>query len=226
MKILAIDTATDICAVAVTDDLNLITEYRAALKRAHAERIIGAIDIVMQDAKLSISDLDGIAVSIGPGSFTGLRIGLSVVKGLTFDPAIPVVAVVTLDAIAYHGRYYDGPICCWIKAQADEAYAALYEFQGGELQRQSDYQLTTLQQAAEFIPDGALVFQMGMDTLVEQLAGKKQVTMGPPDGSMINALNVARLALPKFRQNIVDDIDTLEPFYLKDFVAKKSNIRL
>ncbi|MBN2012165.1 tRNA (adenosine(37)-N6)-threonylcarbamoyltransferase complex dimerization subunit type 1 TsaB [candidate division KSB1 bacterium] len=221
MNLLAIDTATDICGVAMTDDSNLISEYRAVLKRAHAERLLGIIELVLKDARLSVHELDGIAVSIGPGSFTGLRIGLSVVKGLAFDPSIPVVAVNTLDAFAWQGRYYAGPICSWIKAQSDEAYSALYHMQHGNLQRTSEYQLIKLDEAADFIPDEALVFQYGMPALHEHLPEAKRITMAPSDGSIISALTVARLSVPKFQSGEVDDIDTLAPFYLKDFHAKK-----
>ena len=221
MNILALDTSTDICAVGVSDDQGLRCEYRARLHRSHAERIIGIIDQVLMEANLKVDQLDGFAVSIGPGSFTGLRIGLSVVKGLAFDPPIPVVPVNTLDVLAMQGKYYHGPVCSWIKAQAQEAYAGIYHMQEGRPVLQGDYSLVTLHEAGSFIPANALVLQIGMPELGEAVPKEKGILLSPADDAFISPLHIIRLSLPRFHSGDTIEADALEPNYLKDFKAKK-----
>ena len=119
MKILAIDTATDILGIALTEDTELINESRLNLKRAHSEKLLFTVDKILNESQVTINELDAIAVSIGPGSFTGLRIGLAAVKGLAFATNLPVVSVPTLDALASQPRFYPFQICPLIKAQAD-----------------------------------------------------------------------------------------------------------
>ena len=100
MKILAIDTSTMLGGIAVMDELNLIAETRLNVKSTHSERLMTEIEHCLKQSSLKISDIDVFAVAIGPGSFTGLRIGLSTVKGLSYATGKPIVSVPTLDALA------------------------------------------------------------------------------------------------------------------------------
>lgn len=223
MKILGIDTATDICGVALTEDKTLITEFRSNIKRAHAEKIIYAIDRVLGDVNLKINEINGIAISIGPGSFTGLRIGLAAVKGLVLATNLPVVAVPSLDALAWQAFFWGEQICPLVKAQADEAYAALYHFENGQLIKDSDDQLVTLDALHDLIKQKTLIINVGMKNLLNFIKGdlKKFVVIAPPEYSMTCGYFVAILGLEKFAHQQIEDIDRLEPFYLKDFKAKK-----
>lgn len=223
MKILGIDTSTDICGIALTDDKTLITEFRSNIRRAHAEKIIHAIDRVLVDAKLKLHEIDGIAISIGPGSFTGLRIGLAAVKGLVLATKLAVVSVPSLDALVLSARFWQNQICPLIKAQADEAYAALYHFQNGQLIRSSEYQLITLDSLQALIDQKTLILNIGMTNLQDAITGKlaKLATIAPPEYSMTSGYYVAMLGFEKFNRGDIEDINTLEPFYLKDFKVKK-----
>jgi len=225
MKILGIDTSTDICGIALTEDKTLITEFRSNIKRAHAEKIIGAIDRVLSDVQLKINEIDGIAISIGPGSFTGLRIGLAAVKGLALATNLPVVAVPSLDGLAYQAYFWPAQVCPLVKAQADEAYTALYHFQNGQLIRKSDYQLVMLDALHDLIKQKTLILNAGMKNLPDFIIGEltQLVEVAPPEYCMPGGYTVAISGFEKFSQQNIAAIDSLEPFYLKDFKVKKKH---
>ncbi|UCE04567.1 MAG: tRNA (adenosine(37)-N6)-threonylcarbamoyltransferase complex dimerization subunit type 1 TsaB [bacterium] len=223
MKILGIDTSTDICGVALTEDKKLITEFRSNIKQAHAEKIIHAIDRVLNDVNLKPHEIDGIAISIGPGSFTGLRIGLAAVKGLALATNLPVVSVASLDALVLQAYFWRHQICPLVKARADEAYLALYHFRNGQMIRNIAYQLVTLNSLHKVIKQKTLIINVGMKDLVDFISGDlaNLVEIAPPEYSMTSGYYVAMLGFEKFNQGEIEDINTLEPFYLKDFKTKK-----
>src|SRR3984957_10286387 len=100
MKVLALDTATEACSVALLTDAGVIGVFRE-VGRGHAEQILDMVDAVLAEAGIVLGMLDGIAASVGPGAFTGVRIGVSVAQGLAFGAALPVVAVTTLEALGW-----------------------------------------------------------------------------------------------------------------------------
>ncbi len=224
MKILGIDTSTDVCAVALTEDQRLISEYRNSNRRAHAEKIFPAIDWILNDAKLSINQLDGIAVSIGPGSFTGLRIGLAAVKGLVLATNLPVVAVPSLDAIASLASCWEGQICPLIKCQSNEAYTALYHFENDILIRDSDYLLLNLESLADLIHQRTLILNVGINDLSNYLSGswKDLIILAPAYLCLASGYAIARLGFDRFQHQKIEDVEKLEPLYLKDFKPKKT----
>ena len=224
MKILAIDTSTDVLGIALTEDRTLIAEFRSNIKRAHAEKLIPAIERILTEVNITPDQVDCFAVTTGPGSFTGLRIGLAAVKGLAFATGAPVVSVPTLDAIALQAKFWPNQICPLVKAQADEAYTALYQFENGKLNRQSDFQLITLDNLAQFIREKTLIINIGMKDLPDYIQGElaERVEIAPPAYSMSCGYFVALLGFEKFSRQELEDIDKLEPFYLKDFKAKKN----
>lgn len=225
MKILGIDTSTDICGIALAEDRTLISEFRSNIKRAHAEKIIYAIDRVLSDAHLRINEIDAIAISIGPGSFTGLRIGLAAVKGLAFASQLPVVAVPSLDVLALQAFCWREQICPLIRAQADEAYTALYRFQNCQLIRLSDYRLITLNSLGDVIKQKTLILNIGIKNLQNFVSRELStlVELAPPEFSMTSGYMVVLSGYDEIIHERFEDIENLEPFYLKDFKAKKKH---
>src|SRR4030043_141113 len=129
MKILAIETSTMLGGIAIVDDLSgLIAEVRLNVKSTHSERLVTATDYVLKQAGLKVSDIDVFAVAIGPGSFTGLRIGLSTVKGFSYATGKPIVSVPTLEALAWNFPYCRSPVCTMLDARKKEVYAALFKW--------------------------------------------------------------------------------------------------
>ncbi len=222
MKILGIDTATNVCGVAFTEDERLVTEIRSNFKRAHAEKLIGAINTVLTEADIALNNLDAIAVSIGPGSFTGLRIGLSTAKGLAFANQLPVVAVNTLDALASQAILWQGQVCALIRAQADEAYAAFYRSIGFRQQRVSEYQLIDLNQIEQFIKEQTLMLHVGIRDFNRYLLNTDTnlINVAPEHACLLSGGTIARLGYEKIRSRETEEIDSLEPYYLKEFKVK------
>lgn len=133
MKILAIDTSTTVCSVCVLDREEIVAEYSTAGGKTHSERLMPAIEMLFTHLDFDISAMNGIAVIHGPGSFTGLRIALSVVKGLAFALQVPVVAASALEIAALQ-LPADGLICPALDARRHEIFTCLYEKKAGALQ--------------------------------------------------------------------------------------------
>ncbi len=129
--ILAADTGTAVNTVAVCRDGQILAEATAESPRLHAERLLATVDWVLAEAQLTIHDIDALAISIGPGSFTGLRIGASTWKGLAYAAGKPLVAVPTLDALALLAAPFEGTVAVALDARMQEVFGAIYRFQGG-----------------------------------------------------------------------------------------------
>jgi len=139
MRVLAVETATLAGGVALLDGARVVGQYLLDVRVTHSERLMVAVDRLLADAGWRPEDLEGLAASVGPGSFTGLRIGLSTVKGLALALAIPVVAVPTLDAMAAALPWATLPVCPVLDARKGEVYAALYRWDGAAMRRDGDY---------------------------------------------------------------------------------------
>jgi tRNA threonylcarbamoyladenosine biosynthesis protein TsaB len=219
LNVLAIETATQVCGVALVNGEELIGEYRLNIKNVHVRKLGEAIDRLLTDANLSVERLDGIAVSIGPGSFTGLRIGLSTAKGMALAYDTSLVTVSTLDALAGQAPVEKGSICAMLRARADEHYCALY--------RRANFADTPLEPAAVlktdeleyFIPDDAIVIGNIPQSFRTKTA--KKVKFAPLHLCYPDAYSIARLGLKALLQGDTADIDRVEPLYLQEFIAGK-----
>ena len=127
MKILGVDTSTPIGSVALIDDDNVVAEHTLDIVRAHSSRLMPAIDSVLKWGDITVNDLDGCAVGIGPGSFTGIRIGVATIKSICYAVDKPIVGVSTLEAIAYNLRWSSSIICPLLDARRSETYGAIFE---------------------------------------------------------------------------------------------------
>jgi len=144
MRILGLDTSIAIASVAISEEGRVVAEDFYPRHRTggtfganskHAEIILPLIDSVLQRAGIRLCDVDGIAVSIGPGSFTGVRIALSTVKGLAYAADMPAVGISTLQAIAARVTGFNGIVCPILDARKSEVYAAVFRKQGNQLDR-------------------------------------------------------------------------------------------
>lgn len=141
MKVLGIDTSTPCGSVGLIDNAEILADYLLYLSVTHSERLLGAIEWVLKEARCDIKTIDGLAVSLGPGSFTGLRIGISTIKGLALATGKPVAGVATLDALASQLVTTPYLICPILDAKKQEVYTAFYRYQEGNLpKRISPYQ--------------------------------------------------------------------------------------
>jgi tRNA threonylcarbamoyladenosine biosynthesis protein TsaB len=234
MRIIGIDTATTTASVALVDNGLVISEKSSSGrapasnghgpngKSNHAETILPLLESLFESTGLSLQDINGLAFSIGPGSFTGLRIGLSTVKGLVYGSQLPVVGVSTLLAQAARITDYNGLICVLLDARKNEVYAALFDKEGDALDRLSQDSVTSAAGIIEIIRplandapflmvgDGAAVYKQ---SLLQQFGDRALFQAG--DFSLSAAAAVARLSEQRFRSNDVDDLGSLTPVYLR-----------
>ena len=222
MKILGIDTSTPIGSIALIDDNNIVAEHTLNIIQAHSSRLLPAIDTVLKWGEISPSDLDGCAVGIGPGSFTGIRIGVATVKSLCYAVDKPIIGVSTLEAIAYNLRWTDGIICPILDARRSEIYASI--FHGGtEWQRiTNDLCLPidafldkldnhTSQDAAPiFVGDGLTTYGNEIRERYNKTAYFADPIFNVPRGATI-----AKLGTERLKQGDSDSYWTLVPNYVR-----------
>jgi len=231
--ILGIDTATAVASVALINDGELVAEQNhlkesqaftavSSSKGNHAEVLVPLVQSLLGEADVSLDRLSGIAVSIGPGSFTGLRIGLATAKGIAYDAGLPIVGVSTLHANAARVKNFDGTICALLDARKSEVYTALFEHTDGALRRLSDDALMSIAQALgaareragslEFVGDGAHAYEK---VIIREFGVGATMLAG---GTV--AAQVALLAERQFRDREMDDIGALRPVYLRSSEAE------
>ena len=220
MKVLGIETATPSGGVAIVDENEgLLVSYQLSSSQTHSERLMLTVDEILKKAELKVADLDAIGVSIGPGSFTGIRIGMSVAKGLAYAGNKPLVPVPTLEAIAYR-FFLPGKIMCpLIDARRSEVYAAFFEVidhenalrqVGKDIVDSPQHVLQQISQPAIFSGTGALRYK---DIIRASLGSTAE--FAPPHRILPSPEEVAFLALQRFKENKVADPFTLEPRYIR-----------
>lgn len=218
MKILAIETATVAGSIAILDDTEgLVGEVRTDVKIVHAERLMPSIEWLLSSSMVSVEDIDAFAVSIGPGSFTGLRIGLSTVKGFAYASGKPVAAVPTLDAFARTLPFCSHTVCPMLDARKDEVYAALYNWEDGAVKKimpetavSPGELLKDIKGPVVFMGDGARKYrELITDTLKENAVFAPASRMSP------SASSVAEIAVEKIKHGDIADTVSLTPFYIR-----------
>ena len=219
MPILAIDTATLVSSVALATVDNLLAEITLQTKKTHSELLMPHIAKLMDMAQVAKSDLKGVAVSIGPGSFTGLRIGLSTAKTLAYALHIPVVGVPTLAAMAY-GCPVPGVILApMLNAQKGNVYQALFEWHQGELKEIQPAIVTEVTAALESLSQQERpVVVMGESAVmyrekIEQIG--KNLILAAPHVVIQRASSVAGLGYKLIKQGVRHDVMGLEPLYIR-----------
>ncbi|MFH1624291.1 MAG: tRNA (adenosine(37)-N6)-threonylcarbamoyltransferase complex dimerization subunit type 1 TsaB [Pseudomonadota bacterium] len=224
MKVLAIETATMAGSVALVDGEELVSEYLLNIEATHSERLLLAIDCVTRDSKIPIGEVDGFAISLGPGSFTGLRIGTTTIKGLAFATNKPVVGIPTLDALAENLPFTDYLVCPLLDARKKEVYTALYKRDAENKLRKltSDLALSPvdllkrIREKVVFLGDGVKVYHKLIKEELGDLALFSPLNLMVP-----RAANVARLSLEKFKKNSTLDLRTFTPYYVRRSEAEE-----
>ena len=217
MKILALDTATQSCSVAVIDDNIVTAEITGCSKQTHSRHLMDMINSALKMSGFNIKNIDGFAVTQGPGSFTGLRIGISTVKGLALGLSRPLIGVSNLKVLA--SRFYHSPylICAMIDARKSEVYCAKYRFEKGVLIEKTKEQVTSPEHAVadineqcNFVGNGSEIYK----NLISDILGSK-ACFSPAHTNIVRASDVAILALGRFKQDDYDTIAGLVPSYIR-----------
>ncbi len=223
--ILQLETATTSCSVALAEDGNVITLKEVNERNIHASHLTLFIDEVMQAAGKKYRDLDAIAVSMGPGSYTGLRIGVSTAKGLCFALDKPLIAINTLAAMAEGllGKTSLSPsmlLCPMIDARRMEVYTALFDVNLNEVEK-TQAKILDEHSFDQYIGTYDLVFfGDGAEKCKKLYEKRPNVTFLDFQNS---AIHLSKLALAKLEARQIEDVAYFEPFYLKDFMVIKPN---
>jgi tRNA threonylcarbamoyladenosine biosynthesis protein TsaB len=195
MRVLAVETSTLSGGAALLDSERVVGEYTLDVRLTHSERLMAAIDRLLTDAGWTARDLEGIAVTVGPGSFTGLRVGLSTVKGLALALSIPVAAVPTLDAMAAMLPFASLPVCPVLDARKGEVYASLYRWDGLGMRREWDYLAIAPDELARRLDEPVIVVGGGADAISSLFVRHVQPPRRGPAPAVVGALGHARLAI-------------------------------
>lgn len=225
MKILSLDSATESATCAILDDNRILGEITFNYKKQHSLILMPMIDELFNNTGMSISDIDAFVASKGPGSFTGLRIGMATIKGLSQGTEKPFVTVSTLDSLAYNLAYTDGIICPILDALRDNVYTALYTFNNCELTRISDYMNISLDElitmakekncSISFVGDGVPKFK---ERLIAHLP---KAIFAPAHLNLAKAASLGELGLKLLANGIKDDIYASVPIYLRKPQAER-----
>ena len=216
MLILALETATPVGSVALVSEERSVAGSHFDIGLQHSQRLFVEIERILSAASCAVSDLSAVAVSIGPGSFTGLRIGLSAAKGLCLAGETALVTVSTLAALAARIPYARHPVCPVLDARRDEVYTALYDTSAGRPEaltppRAIAPALLLEERAGEttiFLGDGAVRYR-------DLLGGSPHALYPPSHCARPEAGTVGWLALDRFRAGETADLATAEPEYFR-----------
>lgn len=235
MKILAVDTSTSAATAAIMEDDRLISEYILNINRAHSQKIMGIIQELFNKSGVKPAEIDLYACSSGPGSFTGLRIGASIIKAMAQTFNKPVVGVPTLDALAFNLYNCTGLICPMLDAQRGMVYSSLYSYNCGRLEKLEDLRVIPIEDLIElvkskavpttFLGDGALLFEENLKR------GLEEYYVAPAGSLLPRASSCARKALEMYDKGSFDTYNSFRLTYIRRSQAeveyeKKNEIEL
>ena len=222
MKLLAVETSTLMGSIAVVDGNRILCELTLHVEETHSSQLMPAIDHVLKTVGLAPGELDGFAIALGPGSFTGLRIGMSTVKGLATATSKPVVGVPTLEAMAWGFPFCPHLICPLIDARMKEVYAAWFSSKEGTVVRRSEDLVLPPSVLLEEVAEETLFFGSGAQRYREEITEMMGdlARFASPEIMGARASIVGMLAAEKMNRNEISDTDSLEPLYIRESQAQ------
>ncbi len=225
MKILAIDTATNVMSAAVLSEKKLISEDIIDYKLKHSKTLMPTLDSILKSVELSYFDFDYFAAVNGPGSFTGLRIGLSTIKALAQVTNKPVIPVSTLESLAYNISFSNGIICPILDARREQVYTALFESSNNgtikRLTEDSALYLSELRDRLKGIDKPIFLLGDGVDKYAEDLESFKNLIIVPAYLRTCKASSAGACALSHLDN--AKTYKTIEPSYLRPSYAEEKN---
>ena len=223
MKVLGIDTSGYANAVGITDGEQVLADFVFEAKADSLEKIVANIDFALESAGLALDDIQGLGVGLGPGSWTGIRVGVTVGKILAYSTNKPIVGISTLEVLAYNARDTSILICPVINTGTkDTVYATCYHSQNGNLDRIGEYYVGDVPGLAAMIKEPAIIVSAEAETyskIISQSEGSSGISITTiqdvPRGAAVASLAVTRL-----ERGERDDFLALTPLYLKESTAR------
>lgn len=232
MRILALDSSGLVASVAVVradgHDEELIAEYTVNYKKTHSQTLLPMLDEVVKMTELDLDTVDAVAVAAGPGSFTGLRIGSATAKGLAFALRKPIVAVPTLEGLAYNLYGTESIVCPIMDARRGQVYTGIYEFRGDELHVIEGQMAVSIEELGQklisynrriiFLGDGVPVFR---EALTGRILAGKDIAFAPCQMNRQRAASVAALGIRYYRAGKAVTAAEHRPEYLRVSQAER-----
>ena len=219
MTILAVDTSATAASVAVAEENKLIGEFSINTALTHSQTLMPMVDELLNNTGLSVNDINAVAVNAGPGSFTGVRIGVAAVKGIAFPKNLPCVSVSTLESMAYNMLGNDCIVCSVMDARCSQVYNALFRVKGCTVTRMTDdralsltdlkLELQNIREKVVLVGDGAVLCSEFLNSEFEN------VMLAPFNNRIQTASSVAYAAFEKVKNGETLTSDELMPVYLR-----------
>ncbi|MCR1898902.1 tRNA (adenosine(37)-N6)-threonylcarbamoyltransferase complex dimerization subunit type 1 TsaB [Irregularibacter muris] len=227
MKVLALDTSSIVATAALVDEDRVIGEMIINHKKNHSEKLMPIIQNLLEEVEVEIKEIDAFGVCIGPGSFTGLRIGMATAKALAQVADKPMVGISTLEALAYNLPFSQGSICPILDAQRNQIYTGLYQWKNKELIALEKDQAIGAEEWIEKLKDrekpiilvGDGVAKFGA-LFQENLQGK--IMIAPPPVRMPRASSIGSLALQRVQEGKAQHFKDISPQYLRKSQAEQN----
>ncbi|GAA5347010.1 tRNA (adenosine(37)-N6)-threonylcarbamoyltransferase complex dimerization subunit type 1 TsaB [Planifilum fimeticola] len=220
MKILAIDTSTLVMGVSLLDDDRVLGEVTTNLRKDHSVRLMPTVARLLEELRLSLSDLDLIAVASGPGSYTGVRIGVTTAKTMAWSRNLPLIGISSLAVLAMNGLRFDGKIAPLFDARRDRVYTGLFQgSEAGEMRSVKKERVTPIDEWLEELKEEGPVLFLGDDVghfreRIERALGEN-ASFGFPPENIPRASCLGRLALARWRREEQGEGTDFTPNYLQ-----------
>lgn len=220
MLLLALDSSGLVASVAVVSEAVMLAEYTVNFKKTHSQTLLPMLNEIVEMVELELGTVDAIAVAAGPGSFTGLRIGSATAKGLGLALNKPIIAVPTLDGLAYNLYGTDKLICPILDARRNQVYTGLYEFEGGQFKAVKQQTATAIEELLQeinqlgkeviFLGDGTPIYK---EIISEKI--KVDYSYAPVHLNRQRAGAIGALGLELYKKNQIETAAEHEPVYLR-----------
>jgi tRNA threonylcarbamoyladenosine biosynthesis protein TsaB len=224
--ILAIETATGCGGVALTRGVGesgkLLAEYTLQPEVTHSRRLLGSVAAMMAAVGIDWSELAAVAVSQGPGSFTGLRIGMAAAKGIAMAAGIPLLAVPTLDGLALQTTTTDLPICCLLDARKQQVYAAFYRYEAERCRRTSPFLVLGPEELAHQIHEPTLVIGPGVQACQSLFAAHPLMRSNPAGFLHPRAAAIGFCGARQLAEEATSEAEEIVPLYVRASEAELS----
>lgn len=225
MIILSVDSSSEAASVSILDDGKLLGEMNFNYKKQHSVLLMDMIDSLLKACDLNISDIEGYVISKGPGSFTGLRIGMATIKGLALGSKKPFISVSSIDALAYNLYGCSAIVCPIMDALRGNVYTNLYKYEDGNLIALDEYMLLSLEELKDklsafdetpyFIGDGT---EKHKEAILELIPNAK---FAPSHLNFTRSSSLGELGLRLLKEGIKEDINNSAPFYIRKSQAER-----
>ncbi|MDX9975042.1 MAG: tRNA (adenosine(37)-N6)-threonylcarbamoyltransferase complex dimerization subunit type 1 TsaB [FCB group bacterium] len=216
MVILAADTSTPVNTVCLSRSGQILAETVVLSGRKHSERLLETVDWVLSEGGMGLGQVDTLAVSVGPGSFTGLRVGIATWKGLALAQGLPLAGVPTLDAMTGLGVFTEGVVCPLLDARMHEVFGAVYAYRGGIRTKLTPDRVCSIDDFLNDVPDTAVFLGDGATLYADAIRKRfPQAFFAPGHCAVPRASAVAWEAFQRLEEGASTDAAAVVPIYLR-----------